>query len=80
MDRALTDHEKFIKAMSESKNPYDIVCPNRHLWSEGFRAGFDQAELVQIGACGRFEEDKMNIDNKKCKNCGCTKFQHTRPL
>ena len=27
--------------LSESKNPYVKECPNRHLWSEGFRSGFN---------------------------------------
>ena len=31
--------EKEIRKQSEEKNPYAEQCPNRHLWSEGFRMG-----------------------------------------
>lgn len=31
--------EKEIQKMSEERNPYAEQCPNRHLWSEGFRIG-----------------------------------------
>lgn len=33
-----------LKKVSESKNPYAPECPNRHLWSEGFRSGVKFAE------------------------------------
>ena len=36
-----TDKQKQIREISEQKNPYDKICPNRHLWSEGFRAGYN---------------------------------------
>jgi hypothetical protein len=28
-----------LKELAEVKNPYDKVCPNRHLWEEGFISG-----------------------------------------
>jgi hypothetical protein len=28
-----------LKELAEVKNPYDKVCPNRHLWEEGFVSG-----------------------------------------
>ena len=31
--------EKEIRKISEAKNPYSENCPNRHLWSEGYRIG-----------------------------------------
>lgn len=34
-----TPVEREIRKMSEDKNPYSPQCPNRHLWSEGFRIG-----------------------------------------
>jgi hypothetical protein len=43
MNRELTKKEEEITKISEQKNPYDKVCPDRHLWSEGFRSGFDYA-------------------------------------
>jgi hypothetical protein len=30
-----------LKKLSENKNPYATECPNRHLWEEGFRSGYD---------------------------------------
>ena len=32
-----------LMELSDSKNPYDKKCPNRHLWSEGFRNGLNYA-------------------------------------
>ncbi len=32
-----------IRTASEKKNPYAGQCPNRHLWSEGYRTGYDDA-------------------------------------
>jgi hypothetical protein len=43
MNRELTKEEKCIRDISEQINPYDKICPNRHLWSEGFRKGIDYA-------------------------------------
>lgn len=34
-----SEHEKKIREISEQKNPYAKECPNRHLWSEGYRSG-----------------------------------------
>lgn len=34
------DYEKLIE-LAKSKNPYAKECPNRHLWSEGFSAGYN---------------------------------------
>ncbi|MES2285813.1 MAG: DUF551 domain-containing protein [Bacteroidota bacterium] len=34
-----SDKEFKIRQVSEQNNPYDPECPNRHLWSEGFRNG-----------------------------------------
>ena len=39
-----TKKEKWIRELSEEKNPYAKECPNRHLWSEGFRAGYGNAK------------------------------------
>jgi len=36
------EEEKLIE-ISEQKNPYAKECPNRHLWSEGFRSGYRTA-------------------------------------
>ena len=36
------EEEKLIE-ISEQKNPYAKECPNRHLWSEGFRSGYHTA-------------------------------------
>ena len=36
------EEEKLIE-LSEQKNPYAKECPNRHLWSEGFRSGYHTA-------------------------------------
>ena len=34
-----TDLEKEVREISEKNNPYSETCNNKHLWSEGFRAG-----------------------------------------
>ena len=34
-----TEKQKLIRTISERNNPYAKEYPNRHLWSEGFRAG-----------------------------------------
>ena len=31
-----------VRAKSEAENPYAQTCPNRHLWSEGYRYGSSQ--------------------------------------
>ena len=41
-----TKQEKQIREISERLNPYAQVCPNRHLWSEGFRAAFSYFESL----------------------------------
>lgn len=38
-----TEHEKEIRKLSMDKNPYAPECPNRNLWSEGFRMGVKHA-------------------------------------
>lgn len=43
MDRELTQEEELIKDVSEKENPYANECPNKNLWSEGFRAGYRYA-------------------------------------
>jgi len=30
---------KALRELAKTKNPYDKVCPNRHLWDEGFIQG-----------------------------------------
>lgn len=34
-----TPLEREIRKNSKDKNPYSKECPNRHLWSEGYRIG-----------------------------------------
>jgi hypothetical protein len=47
MEKELTSEEKLIREISEKNNPYASECPNKHLWSEGFRSGYKYA----IGIC-----------------------------
>ena len=47
MEKELTSEEKLIREVSEKNNPYAPECPNKHLWSEGFRSGYKYA----IGIC-----------------------------
>jgi hypothetical protein len=56
MDRELTDFEKNTKLLAEKKNPYDKDCPNRHLYNEGFKIGFETA--IKIA------EELQRITNK----------------
>ena len=42
MKTVIKEEEKLIE-LSEQKNPYAKECPNRHLWSEGFRSGYHTA-------------------------------------
>jgi hypothetical protein len=35
----VSEEYKALKELAEVKNPYDKVCPNRHLWEEGFISG-----------------------------------------
>ena len=39
MYQNLTKEEKAIRDLAELKNPYNKICPNRHLWNEGFIVG-----------------------------------------
>ena len=41
------EEEKLIE-LSEQKNPYAKECPNRHLWSEGFRSGYRTASVEEL--------------------------------
>ena len=47
-----TEKQKQIREISERNNPYANECPNRHLWSEGFRSGYkykvDEQESKQL--------------------------------
>jgi len=43
----LTNEEELLKELSEIENPYSQNCPNRHLWSEGFRKGFLANESIK---------------------------------
>ena len=36
MNKELTAIEIKIRELAEKSNPYDKICPNRHLWNEGF--------------------------------------------
>lgn len=38
--------ETKVRNMSEKRNPYSAECPNRQLWSEGFRRGYMEAQIV----------------------------------
>ena len=62
--------EKEIRKMSLDKNPYADECPNRHLWSEGYRIGaklksedFKGSEILMSqkawAVVKLFEENKM---------------------
>lgn len=43
-----TSEDQLLREISENSNPYSSECPNRHLWSEGFRAGrFGMAQKTQ---------------------------------
>lgn len=51
MEAKETSEQIRIREISELKNPYDkIQCRNRHLWSEGFRSGYEyhEARLKEI--------------------------------
>lgn len=66
-----TKDEKKIREVSELSNPYAKTCPNRHLWSEGFRAGTKYNE----GVIEKLKEDAVRfstqlillVDNKENK-------------
>lgn len=77
--------EKEIREISENKNPYAQECPNRHLYSEGFRAGYSYAqnstknELVKADViksfcpvCGDELMQQVNSTNLNCVRCGET--------
>lgn len=40
MEKEENQEQKNIRSISEEKNPYAETCPNRQLWSEGFRSGY----------------------------------------
>jgi hypothetical protein len=41
MKDELTTQEKAVRALAEHTNPYDKICPNRHLFNEGFVIGYN---------------------------------------
>ncbi len=43
MESLELDYMKKIRHKSKEINPYAERCPNRHLWSEGFRYGYQWA-------------------------------------
>lgn len=43
-------YEKLVE-ISEKKNPYFQECPNRHLWSEGYRAAMVEVERTASKTC-----------------------------
>ena len=45
--RELTPEEKLIGEIAEQNNPYDKALSSRHLFTEGFKAGYRYA----IGVC-----------------------------
>jgi len=53
--------EKLIE-LSEQKNPYAKECPNRHLWSEGFRSGYNYAKDKVVGLIKSDIESESNKD------------------
>ena len=50
MNRKLTATEIKIRELAEKSNPYDKICPNRHLWNEGFVCALEtyKAEAEQL--------------------------------
>lgn len=52
-----TKNEQQIRLDSERFNPYHIGCKNKHLWSEGFRRGYQYANNWY-----RFDENKPEFD------------------
>lgn len=64
MNSEETKEEKEIRKISEGQNPYSKSCPNRHLWSEGFRYAYSQLKILQ----------KVSILHEEtCDGCGCHK-------
>lgn len=74
-----TSLEKEIRKMSEDKNPYSAECPNRHLWSEGYRIGaklkskdFKGSEILMSQKAWEmvklFEENKMHKAAEMLRN------------
>ncbi len=57
------EQDKLIE-LSESKNPYSSECPNRQLWSEGFRSGMlnKSMQLYDIRAILQDEYDRSKVD------------------
>ena len=60
METAETNLEKIVRKISEENNPYAKECPNRHLWSEGFRSAF-----YLIEASGKYKLNYCFSDSVK---------------
>lgn len=62
-----TADEIRIRIFSEKENPYAAECPNRHLWSEGFRAGY-AARKAESNTCGQCKFLQfLNAEGSQCK-------------
>ena len=74
MNKEETKQEKRVREISEQANPYDKTCPNRHLWSEGFRTGYIHAKNIVTNLLREDldaeKEVAINVDTKTCKVCG----------
>lgn len=55
----LTKEQKQLIELSEGKNPYSSDCPNRQLWSEGFRAGVKHKSL-SLNTIRRLMQDEYD--------------------
>ena len=45
--KEISKEEKYVMEMASEQNPYNKICPNRHLWEEGFKEGYKFA----VGVC-----------------------------
>lgn len=61
------EQEKLIE-LSESKNPYSSECPNRQLWSEGFRAGINH-KSISLNMIRHLMQEEYN-KNQRDTNAG----------
>jgi hypothetical protein len=66
MQEVSKEYEKLV-GLSEQNNPYAKECPNRHLWSEGFRSGYNNAKDKVMGLFAFSEGAKWVIPQPEGK-------------
>ena len=64
MYREETYEEKKLRVISEKNNPYAEGCPNRHLWSEGFRYGYNHLKKGKLTdcSCGKLGKSPLCLE------------------